>query len=142
MSAATTFFSKTRKVGDCLVWSLATNKDGYGVYTIDGKVQLAHRAAWMFTHGSFPDGLCVLHRCDNPPCVNPAHLFVGTQADNLRDMNAKARRARKLTPDDQQTVRARLERGDRVTTIARDMRVSASLISFLKKRFAASRVSA
>lgn len=55
------------------------------------KLITTHRAAWIVTHGPIPDGLQVLHRCDNPPCCNPAHLFLGTQLDNVSDMNAKRR---------------------------------------------------
>ena len=50
-----------------------------------------HRAAWMITHGEIPEGLLVLHKCDNPPCVKPEHLFLGTQQDNIKDMYAKDR---------------------------------------------------
>ncbi len=55
---------------------------------------MAHRAAWEYTRGPVPAGLFVLHRCDNPPCCNPAHLFLGTQADNMADMQAKGRQAK------------------------------------------------
>jgi hypothetical protein len=55
----------------------------------------SHRAAWKLTHGPIPDGLQVLHRCDNPPCCNPAHLFLGTQQDNIADMHKKGRYRKK-----------------------------------------------
>jgi hypothetical protein len=83
--------------GGCRLWSGWCNGDGYGVATIrKPRLILAHRAAWELTHGPIPDGLSVLHHCDNPPCVNAddteRHLFLGTNADNMRDMFAKNRR--------------------------------------------------
>ena len=59
-----------------------------------------NRIAWVFEHGSIPDGLLVCHRCDNPPCCNPSHLFVGTYADNVRDMIVKGRNSRLLLSDE------------------------------------------
>ena len=59
----------------------------------------AHRWAWMLVHGSIPDGLHVLHRCDNPPCFRPSHLFLGTDADNARDMASKGRSKFQRSPE-------------------------------------------
>lgn len=78
----------------CWNWAGFKNRNGYGVF---GR-QLAHRAAWTQTQGVIPSGLLVLHRCDNPSCVNTQHLFLGTQADNMRDMISKGR-DRKATPE-------------------------------------------
>lgn len=59
----------------------------------------SHRVAWTISHGPIPDGLWVLHRCDNPPCCNPAHLFLGTVSDNNKDMCAKGRHGSKTNPE-------------------------------------------
>ena len=78
----------------CHLW-LAAKHDrwGYGAFYIDGQMRPAHRAAWILAHGPILGGLWVLHRCDQPACVNPDHLFTGTHADNMKDMVAKNRAA-------------------------------------------------
>lgn len=75
----------------CWVWTAHCMHDGYGTFKFKGKDELAHRVAYLMTHGSIPPGHEILHHCDNPPCCNPAHLFTGTQFDNMRDMVAKGR---------------------------------------------------
>lgn len=66
---------------------------GYGRIYKDGRNVTTHRASWELANGTIPAGLWVLHRCDNPPCVNPAHLFLGTNRDNIADRHAKGRDA-------------------------------------------------
>lgn len=90
------FWLKVRKgdVDSCWVWTGGTNADGYGRIRAEGchALQQAHRVSWELHNGQpVPDSLMVLHRCDNPPCVNPAHLFLGTNTDNMRDMAKKGR---------------------------------------------------
>lgn len=81
------FWDNAEKADGCWLWSGSTQTFGYGKY--DGR--LVHRVVWELTNGQIPDGLCVLHKCDNPPCVNPDHLFLGTKKDNTADMTAKGR---------------------------------------------------
>ena len=85
------FWSKVVKADGCWEWTAYRDPLGYGRLNVDGVPVLAHRLAYELEHGAIPDGMCILHRCDNPPCVNPDHLWLGTQADNSLDMASKGR---------------------------------------------------
>ena len=88
------FWSRVDKSGDCWIWTAARTFGGYGVIRDvgkDGKIIRAHRLSWELHNGPIPAGIEVCHRCDNPPCVNPAHLFLGTHQDNVTDTVTKGR---------------------------------------------------
>jgi len=114
----------------------------YGQLWIDGRNEMAHRASWLIHRGEIPEGLHVCHRCDVPPCVNPDHLFLGTEADNVADAIAKGRAPQlirsqfgeanlmaKLTTAEVIAIRAD-SRTQRL--IASDYGVSQTLISHIK----------
>lgn len=83
---------KTEDLWDCWEWRGGKTKHGYGVFWLKKRQPIgAHRFVYALTRGSVPDGLFVLHDCDNPSCVNPCHLSVGTQADNIADCQSKGR---------------------------------------------------
>lgn len=93
------FLTKVRKTPSCWVWTAYKNPNGYGRFRIGKKKETAHRASWTIFKGQIPVGYQVLHTCDNPSCVNPGHLFLGTHLSNMRDMVSKGRHItpRKLT---------------------------------------------
>lgn len=84
------FWEKVDKSGDCWLWLGQTN-GGYGVISCNGKDKYAHRVSWQIHNGNIPGDILVLHTCDNPPCVNPDHLWLGTDADNTNDKVKKNR---------------------------------------------------
>jgi hypothetical protein len=110
----------------CWEWTGPTNKKGYGSFRIEpkGKARNTSRIAWMFTHGD-PGTLWVLHKCDNPTCCNPGHLFLGTHQDNTDDMVAKDRQQRgerhysaKLTPQQAREIRRRRLAGESLKSLS------------------------
>ncbi len=80
-------------VEDCWVWTAGT-RNGYGQIGVLGKIPYAHRVGWELVYGPIPNGFCVLHSCDNPPCCNPEHWFLGTHQDNMNDKELKNRHNR------------------------------------------------
>lgn len=86
------FWMKVKKrEGTCWTWTAATDKDGYGVFWYNNKAQYAHRVSWQLTNGLITSDQVVCHRCDNPLCVRPDHLFLGSYYDNILDKVKKQR---------------------------------------------------
>jgi hypothetical protein len=123
----------------CWLWTAYRMKNGYGQFTVAAQDRrLAHRAAWWLHFGDVPEGMFVLHRCDNRACVNPKHLFLGTHADNMRDMLSKGREARgekarhaKLLEADVRRIRASVGPRDSIASL---YGVSGSLIGYIRRR--------
>ena len=132
----------------CWLWTAFTRKDGYGQFRFEGRTQAAHRVAWQLYNGPLDrgasgSGVCVLHKCDNPACVNPDHLFTGSNADNVKDMVAKGRNQKcmgqdasmaKLTDADIITIRLLARMGKPQNEIATMFNVDNSTISDIKRR--------
>lgn len=87
------FWGFIEKTDTCWIWNGKRDKDGYGEISFLGRAQKAHRIAWKLSIGPIPPKIMVCHHCDNPPCCNPAHLFLGTAKDNTQDMISKNRNA-------------------------------------------------
>lgn len=85
------FYAMTQRVGGCLEWTGHLSAGQRARFWMDGKLWIAARAAWVIEKGEIPEGMCVLHTCDNPKCVGVKHLFLGTLSDNARDMYEKGR---------------------------------------------------
>lgn len=109
------FWAKAKRTSSgCWEWTAGTTTGGYGKFWAAGRAVGAHRFSWELANDrKIPEGKWVLHDCDNPPCVNPNHLFIGTNVDNMADMVAKGRQTRgvehlssKLTPADVRAIRA------------------------------------
>jgi hypothetical protein len=143
----------------CWEWQGSVLRGGYGsVGIIDGKAWSAHRLSWVLAFGEIPEGMCVCHRCDNPGCVRPSHLFLGTYRDNNSDKEAKGRanhpRGRQhgwqrkpesrprgerngravLTAVDVREIRRRVASGETLKAVARSYRVSDTHVSFIVAR--------
>jgi hypothetical protein len=98
------FWSKVQKTDCCWNW-IGSITDGYGYFKVGGKTLKATRVSWELANGPIPEGLWMLHHCDNRKCVRPDHLFPGTQQDNVDDMMAKGRNFTKLTAENVAEIR-------------------------------------
>lgn len=132
------FWSKVDRRGpdDCWPWLASKMEMGHGhIWIRKGVFRAAHRVSWEVNRGPIPDGLHVLHSCDNPPCVNPDHLRLGTNRDNIRDKVERGRsswvgRRSKLTWDEVRDIRRRARYGNHAA-LALEFGVSRSLVSMI-----------
>jgi len=134
---------KAIKSDGCWGWHGAINKKGYAFVCFNGVSKGAHRVSYLKNKGEIPKGMYVLHSCDNPPCTNPDHLFLGTAKDNVMDMDNKGRRgsrkgifnaSAKLKYQDVREIRKRAEEGEPKAHIAREFNVSPRNIDMIIKR--------
>lgn len=147
------FWSHVRKGDDCWEWipPRGGKTAAYGRSVRSGQSEAAHRRSWILANGPIPDGLFVLHRCDNPKCVRPSHLFVGTQAENVKDMQQKGRarggfkkgrRDRqgsrhpmsKLLEREVIAIRRRYARGERLVDLAVEFKIHPTHLSQIVRR--------
>lgn len=139
LTAETRFWLKVRRTETCWLWSGAKDEIGRPAFVWNGKTGRAHRFSWALHHGPIPKGLEVCHHCDNPRCVNPEHLFLGTHAENMQDCGRKGRQRgnrgmffgerhpmHKLTTDDVNVIR--LRRGESARKLADEFGVSTCTI--------------
>lgn len=139
------FWALVQKGDDCWEWIGNTTKDGYGRMKRTGESAgtYVHRISWEFHFGAIPAGLKVLHHCDNPPCVNPKHLFLGTDKDNSDDKMRKGRHvaspgekngSSRLSKSDVVAIRTRHKNGERQSVLSREFKVSDVTISRIVRR--------
>jgi hypothetical protein len=93
------FWSHVQKSDGCWIWTGCKNKEGYGLFCEHQKQRKAYRVAYELTYGAIPSGKIICHKCNNPPCVRPDHLYAGTHLDNGRDMANAGTFVHKLTPE-------------------------------------------
>ena len=136
------FASIKKTATGCWEWGKARHRQGYGHFCYKRKVELAHRISWILFNGNIPKKMCVLHKCDNPPCVNPKHLFLGSYKDNNRDCWDKKRRSHqgtnhpqcKLTRADCDKIKQLLQGTMSQEAIGRLFNVGQYIVSTIKLR--------
>lgn len=136
------FWRKVKRGDGCWLWEGPPhNRRGYCAIQYRGKFYLAHRVSWMIHYGDIPGDMLVCHHCDNPRCVNPEHLFLGTPNDNVSDMISKGRQAAgqshplsRLTEADVRTIRERYAAGTSQSELAREYGCRQTNISNIVRR--------
>lgn len=138
LTAEQRFWARVDKSGECWLWTGGKDGCGYGYIHYGGQQQRTSRVSFQMAHGPIPPGQCVCHRCDNPACVNPAHLFLGTHAENMRDSVVKRRMhpgerhiSAKLTDEQVMEIRRKWAAGATSTEIAAEYGLNRGTVSSL-----------
>lgn len=126
------FWAKVNQTRSCWEWTAAKSAFGHGRFRLNGHLLSPHRIAWVLLCGKIPPGMLILHKCDNPSCVRPKHLYLGTHSDNLRDALKRGRKAnpsvKKLTDDQVRHARQEVANGRSHRSVAKSLSVSHSTI--------------
>lgn len=144
------FWDKVHKTEDCWLWLCDKNQLGYGRFAIKNSKYAAHRVSYQLAKGLIPEGFFVLHRCDTPDCVNPSHLYVGNQKDNMRDMMDRERQwwqknpslikrgeqvaSAVLTEKQVKEIRIRNDNGESGNSLAREYGIGKSTVKHILNR--------
>jgi transposase-like protein len=121
------FLKKIQKTGSCWIYKGKKLKSGYGQFWFKRKNTLAHRTSWIIHKGDIPEGMCVCHSCDNPSCVNPNHLWLGTHKENTQDMIKKGRKKiqqKKIPEESRQVIIDLYLQGNTTRSLAKQFNVN------------------
>ena len=134
------FWKNVKRTKGCWIWIGAKHPKGYGFFRL-GEPYRSHRFSWMLFHGRIPKDMSVLHKCDNPPCVNPKHLYLGTYKDNARDTSASRHwmygsknNKSKLLEKQVLEIRSKLANGAKNVDLAKKYGITSCQISRIKLR--------
>lgn len=121
-----------KEITGCIEYAGYRNADGYGWVTFRNRQMGAHRAEWIKKNGEIEAGMMVLHKCDNPSCINTDHLYIGSQHENMRDRSVRGRtNLTKLSATEVKQIREKRKQGEYLKDIAAKYGVSVSMISFI-----------
>lgn len=135
--------SKDKHPNGCWIWTKNKNSQGYGKFSVNMKTVMAHRFSWELYYGKIESHILVCHKCDNPSCVNPEHLFLGNHKDNSQDRSKKGRNRNqngsrhnfaKLLEYQVLEIRKRLSNGEKGKNLAQEFNISEMSISDIKLR--------
>lgn len=133
--------SRIKIVNGCWEYQVCGKRDKYGLIEINGKTKRAHRISYELFVNEIPNGMCVCHKCDNPPCINPEHLFIGTNHDNRMDSVNKKRHSRgisrplaKFNEEEIREIRELYFKGHSIEVLALKYKVNYSTMYRIVKR--------